>query len=194
MKPEEPHQNGYTSLTDFSLLKQEVEGIKSDLSEFRSEVRGYFSRSSLRSLWPMIVGIAAFMYFMLNQTVSNALNATTREQADIKAKYTLVEQIPAIMAQNAQSKQDRDDQRAKTDKMFEVQTNILKELARESSRRIAKNYEIETQLKAHENDMNMTRKWNNTMIALLWKRAYGEEFPEFQVYPEISHRDTTSEN
>lgn len=191
------------SETRFSLLEQEVTGIKSDLSEFRAEVRSYFSRSSLRSMWPVILGVCGGLWFVLNLQI----NSTTKNVDDkantalsaIRSLEAMVtrnnEAIPVLQQQNADSKRDREDKGVVLTKMTDVLAEVSKMLASEVAERRSNEAEFETQIDAMNqslsvqfaNQQRMNADFQNTFHDLGAKMPAAPSGPWF--FPNISNRN-----
>ncbi len=182
--------------TRFAVLEQEVGQIKTDLSELRSEIRGYFSRTQgvWRSSWPMVVTGGAILWFVINQTITSSSSKQESEIAELKSKMVLAEQIPTIMSQNADSLRDRNDKGRIIEKMLEVQTKVLQSL----SELYANGREVETQMDAMAQELNIqfanNERWKGGVQDAL--HEMGAKFPPAPTgpwyFPNISNRNHRS--
>lgn len=163
------------NVTRFSLLEQDVRGVKDDLvdfkgefADFRTEVRNYFQsgQSKWRSIWPVVVTVGGLLWFVINQQI-----VTSNQKIDERAGRAL-----SIAETNTAAGERRSDNISA----------LGKSLATEVSQRRAKNAEIETQFRAFEGYANLTRVWENRILGMLWEKTYGQRLPEFQYYPTIS--------
>ena len=185
--------------TEFTLLQAEVRGVKSDVESLKKTIEDWIKSRNI-GVWrvlgliaTIIVPASAILMLYVAYVVSPW--ATVANQAKASAD-TLTTQVVAlntamgkVQAENATSIQDRLDKGKQLENLITLETKLATDLARETAIRASKLTEVETQFRALERYENLQRKYTNTMIALLWQRAYGETFPIFQYYPSISQPD-----
>ena len=171
--------------------------ISSGVDQLTREIH---SRQPKLNVWiPTIAIILGGFWFVLNLQLTSATkslsDAVSRQEVLINANTTGVakvqEQIPGIIQQNADSSRDRTDLNRKYDFVTDRLTRNEISQNRLDATTARSLVEVETQLRASENYSNLQRKYDNTMIALLWQKTYGEPYPVYQYYPSISTHDTT---
>lgn len=194
---------GRVSETRFSLLEQEVGTIKSDINELRSEIRGYFSRSSWRSVWPIVITAGTVLWFVLNlQITSSNKNTDDKanrglEQSDrnTTAISKMLEVQQTVVQQNATSLQDRKDQRDLIGKITDLAVKQGELQARMESRMEAGFAEVETQIDSMAQSTNMAlaelfrrqSDHQNAMADAGLKMPHTTHYPT--VLPNVSNRE-----
>jgi hypothetical protein len=184
------------SETDFSLLRQRVTGIETSINTLTEKI-DVWMLSRQQNPWKMLaiaLGVLVPLGWLMNMYITTAISpvATTAIQAKSAGETNIIavarntEDLGIVKAQNADSKRDRDDQRAAHAEIVKATSELSKLLATEVAQRTAKSTEIETQFRAAENYANLTRVWENRIFALLWEKVYGQQFPAFQFYPTIA--------
>lgn len=162
---------GRVSETRFSLLEQRVGGIETSLATMSSKLDVWMAGRS-QSSWKIVGFIAAILIplaFIVNLYITSAISpwaaianqakATADANSIVNARLT--EDMGTVKAQNADSKRDRDDKGKAIDAIINVQTDLLKTMAREQSLRVAHEREIETQFDADSQLRNV--QWATIM-------------------------------
>lgn len=147
-------RTGRLSETRFSLLEAEVGGIKSDLLEFRTEVRAFFqSRQPRWNVWvPSLAIILGGFWFVLNLQVTSSIkgvsDSVSRMEAQVANNTKATEALPALTAQNADSRRDREDLNKKYDFLLGKVAENDKASTADRAERRATEAEVETQIDA----------------------------------------------
>lgn len=130
---EEQHNLG-VSETEFSLLKQEVGGIKESLQSLTSKIDIWMT-ARRSNVWQIVGLIGAFLIplgFILNLYVSNtirpvseaATTAKTSSETALVGMARNTELLSTVVAQNADSRRDREDKQRAIDQLA-ISTNNL---------------------------------------------------------------------
>lgn len=154
-------------------------------------------------MWPMILGVGAILWFVLNLQIS-----ATNKSVDDKANQALTrtqsletivtrnnEAIPTLQQQNADSKRDREDKGVVLGKLTDMLSKTAETVAGEVAERKANEAEFETQVDAMSQLLNVQfaeqqRKnadFQNTFHAL--HAEWPEAPPGPWVVPNISNRN-----
>ena len=180
-------------------VAQKFDQISADVGRLGQDIQTWMhSRQPRFNVWvPTAAVILGGFWFVLNLQLTSATkslsDSVSRTEVLAAANSTglarVQEQVPNIIQQNADSARDRTELNRKYDYFIdriskdEVAQNRLDAVMSKSL------VEVETQLRASENYANLQRKYDNTLIALMWKKVYGDDYPVFQFYPSISQHD-----
>ena len=181
-------------------VNQKFNEISGNVNQLSRDIQTSLqARQPKLNVWvPTAAVILGGFWFVLNLQLTSATKSLSdsvgrQEVAVVQNSNNIAkvqEQMPNVIQQNADSARDRADLNRKFDFISdrvtrnEVAQNRLDAIITKSLT------EVETQLRASENYSNLQRKYDNTMIALLWQKAYGEPYPIYQFYPSISTHDS----
>lgn len=193
--------------TEFPLLAAEFKGFKEDVEQkfqsvegqiggLRAEIREWMreDRGRLKSWWPIIVVFGAIAWWAVKMQTSQTDQRFVAIETKAVEQAQLINSIPTIMVQNADSIRDRNDQRARQEHLDNRMSDLERKFASEESQRIANEREIETQFDADSQLRNI--QWANLMRrSNMFENALsalGATFPKTEsdpyFFPNISSR------
>jgi hypothetical protein len=183
-------------------VNQKFNEIAGNVNQLSRDIQtSLHARTPKLNVWiPTAAVILGGFWFVLNLQLTSATkslsDAVSRQEVTSAQNLISIsrvqEQMPNIIQQNADSARDRTDLNRKFDFLTDRANRVETSQTRLDANMSRSLIEVETQLRASENYANLQRKYDNTMIALLWKKAYGEDYPVYQFYPSISQHDTGS--
>lgn len=147
--------------TRLTLLENQVTGVKSDLADFRAEVKNYFQSTRPRlNVWiPSLAIILGGFWFVLNLQVSSSMkgfsDSLARMESQVTTNSKVSELIPTILSQNADSMRDRTDLNKKYDTLMVRIAEIDKGSATDRAERRSNEAEVETQIDAMNQSLSV---------------------------------------
>lgn len=140
--------------TRLTLLENQVNDVKSELADFRAEVKAYFQSSRPRlNVWiPSLAIVLGGFWFVLNLQVTSSMkgfsDSLARMESQVATNSKTSELVPTLISQNADSIRDRQDLNKKFDIMILRIADIDKGSATDRAERKANEAEVETQIDA----------------------------------------------